>query len=172
VVWCNNGCGVVWLSPRGVAVNPGLITHDGVCFIRAALSQFEACFDTSAPASINPITMHDDVCFIRTALSQFEACFDTSAPASIVVTRFLEDEHKAFQMVEQAAKQDALLVYTLVRYFKWWSRQPSRTLCWCIPWCGYRGRDWVCVGLCAGMCVVCVCCVCVLVCIWYMCVCT
>jgi len=133
-----------------VAVNPGLITHDGVCFIRAALSQFEACFDTSAPASINPITMHDDVCFIRTALSQFEACFDTSAPASIVVTRFLEDEHKAFQMVEQAAKQDALLVYTLVR----------------LSWPGLG----VCGLVCRHVCCVCVLCVCACVYMVYVCV--
>lgn len=54
---------------------------------------------------------------IKAALSQFEACFDTSAPATIVVSRFLEDEQKAFQLVEQAAKQDALLVYTLVRVY-------------------------------------------------------
>ncbi len=53
--------------------------------------------------------------FCAAALSQFEACFDRSAPASIVVSRFLEDEQKAFKLVEQAAKQDALLVYTLVR---------------------------------------------------------
>lgn len=51
---------------------------------------------------------------VKAALSQFEACFDTSAPATIVVTRFLENEQKAFELVEQAAATDALLVYTLV----------------------------------------------------------
>jgi regulator of PEP synthase PpsR (kinase-PPPase family) len=53
---------------------------------------------------------------VRAALSQFELCYKTAAPATLLVFRFLEDEAKAQQIIETAASEDALVVYTLVRF--------------------------------------------------------
>ncbi len=52
---------------------------------------------------------------MRAALQQFELCFKTSAPATLLVFRFVESEDKAAQIIETAAAEDALVVYTLVR---------------------------------------------------------
>ncbi|KAL6758053.1 Kinase/pyrophosphorylase-domain-containing protein [Haematococcus lacustris] len=51
---------------------------------------------------------------VRAALNQFELCFKTSAPASIFVWRFVEEEQKVYRIIQMAAKDDALVVYTLV----------------------------------------------------------
>ncbi|KAF5839524.1 hypothetical protein DUNSADRAFT_595 [Dunaliella salina] len=94
-----------WVQPRRPAGNCDRGERGGgdhTCIIPKPIMILSDCTGESAARTV------------KAALSQFEACFDTTAPASIVVTRFLEDEQRAFQMVEQAAKQDALLVYTLV----------------------------------------------------------
>jgi hypothetical protein len=46
--------------------------------------------------------------------SQFEARCRTTAPAQIMVFRFLDAKERALQIVQEAAREDALVVYTLV----------------------------------------------------------
>uniref|UniRef100_A0A7S3VUT2 Uncharacterized protein n=1 Tax=Dunaliella tertiolecta TaxID=3047 RepID=A0A7S3VUT2_DUNTE len=94
-----------WVQPQRPAGNCDRGERGGgdhTCIIPKPIMILSDCTGESAARTV------------KAALSQFEACFDTTAPATLMVTRFLEDEQRAFQMVEQAAKQDALLVYTLV----------------------------------------------------------
>uniref|UniRef100_A0A061R513 Uncharacterized protein n=1 Tax=Tetraselmis sp. GSL018 TaxID=582737 RepID=A0A061R513_9CHLO len=51
---------------------------------------------------------------VRAALGQFENCIQASVPANMVIFRFLNDTKKAVSIVERAAADNALVVYTLV----------------------------------------------------------
>ncbi|CAD7698783.1 unnamed protein product [Ostreobium quekettii] len=51
---------------------------------------------------------------VRAALGQFENCFKTSVPANLMVFRFLRDENRIVDIVQKAAKEEALIVFTLV----------------------------------------------------------
>jgi len=51
---------------------------------------------------------------VRAALGQFQNCFKTSVPANLMVFRFLSDENKILDIVQRAAKERALIVFTLV----------------------------------------------------------
>lgn len=51
---------------------------------------------------------------VRAALGQFQVCFQTSVPANLLVFRFLSDENKIIDIVQRAAKEGALIVFTLV----------------------------------------------------------
>ena len=50
----------------------------------------------------------------RAALGQFEVCRDLTCPTNLAIYRFLTEEKEVFEIVRQAAKEDALIVYTLV----------------------------------------------------------
>lgn len=50
---------------------------------------------------------------VRAALGQFENCFKTSVPANLLVFRFLSDENTLVEIVQRAAKEGALIVFTL-----------------------------------------------------------
>ncbi|GFR43630.1 hypothetical protein Agub_g4729 [Astrephomene gubernaculifera] len=51
---------------------------------------------------------------VRAALNQFELRCRTSAPAQIMIFRFVESIEKVMSIIQEAAKEDALVVYTLV----------------------------------------------------------
>eukprot|EP00951_Prasinocladus_malaysianus_P019111 scaffold154295_cov36-Prasinocladus_malaysianus.AAC.1 len=51
---------------------------------------------------------------VRAALGQFESCVGISMPANMVVFRFVDDHAKAIGIVERAAKEGAMVVYTIV----------------------------------------------------------
>lgn len=51
---------------------------------------------------------------VRAALGQFENCFKMSCPANLLIFRFLSTPKKAYEIVEEAAADNALVVFTLV----------------------------------------------------------
>ncbi|GLC59190.1 hypothetical protein PLESTB_001460200 [Pleodorina starrii] len=51
---------------------------------------------------------------VRAALNQFEVRCRTQAPAQIMIYRFVESTEKMMSIINEAAKEDALVVYTLV----------------------------------------------------------
>ncbi|GIL98352.1 hypothetical protein Vretimale_3740, partial [Volvox reticuliferus] len=51
---------------------------------------------------------------VRAALNQFEMRCRTQAPAQIMIYRFVESVDKMMGIIHEAAKEDALVVYTLV----------------------------------------------------------
>ncbi|KAG2491314.1 hypothetical protein HYH03_010320 [Edaphochlamys debaryana] len=51
---------------------------------------------------------------VRAALNQFEVRCRTQAPAQIIIFRFVESKDKSIEIIKEAAKEDALVVYTLV----------------------------------------------------------
>ncbi|KAG2445636.1 hypothetical protein HXX76_000246 [Chlamydomonas incerta] len=51
---------------------------------------------------------------VRAALNQFEARCRTQAPAQIMIFRFVEQTDRMMDIIREAAKEDALVVYTLV----------------------------------------------------------
>ncbi|PNH11689.1 Pyruvate, phosphate dikinase regulatory protein 1, chloroplastic, partial [Tetrabaena socialis] len=51
---------------------------------------------------------------VRAALNQFEVRCRTQAPAQIMIFRFVESFERVMDVIREAAKEDALVVYTLV----------------------------------------------------------
>jgi hypothetical protein len=44
---------------------------------------------------------------VRAALGQFEACYKMSCPANLVVFRFLNDEQRAYDIIEKVRRRAA-----------------------------------------------------------------
>ena len=51
---------------------------------------------------------------VKAALGQFESSIQTHCPSTLIMYRFVSDEKKIGQIVKDAAKENALVVFTLV----------------------------------------------------------
>jgi len=51
---------------------------------------------------------------VRAALNQFESSIQTHCPATLLIYRFVSEKTKIQQIIQDAAKEDALVVFTLV----------------------------------------------------------
>lgn len=56
---------------------------------------------------------------VKAALGQFEALVSAQIPANLHIFRFVSSRQKCFEIVRRAKKENALVVFTLVRLHRW-----------------------------------------------------